>query len=337
MSLRHNCARRRTWIHCWLLVGTILCQLTPRQLYAMDLFRIGTGGETGVYYPVGKALAEGITLCGQEEDSPLHGIIGVAQNSAGSLENARAVATKELEAGLVQADIAFYAHNMEKPFAQMKEATSIRAIASLYPEKFQIVVRNKANIRRIEELRGKRISLDEEGSGTLAVMRILLREYGLTEKELHALYLKPVFTENLITSGKLDGFVMMAGVPMVAVTKLAPVGVTLVPIDPEIAARINRQYPYLVPGSIKSGIYEGAGETPTLQVHALLVVHQDLREEIAYGLTKALFSEKTKAVLQKGHPQGKNITLDTALQGLSIPLHPGAKRYYLEQHIDMVQ
>ena len=296
--------------------------------YALKQFRIGTGGSTGVYYPIGKLIATGITMQAEQKDSLLYGTIAIAQNSAGSIENARMVSSGELEAGLVQADIASYAYNKERDFAEAPNSVKLRAIASLYSEKYQMVVRNDAAIRSFEDLKGKRISVDEPGSGTRLVTDIVLAEYGLTEDDLLPQYLKPVFTEDKMKDGQLQGFAMMAGTPMVAVTKLLPVGVSLLAIDPVVAQKINKKYPYLTPGTIARDVYQGIPETPTIGVYALFVVSSDMTDDTAYALTEALFSQLTRELLAQGHPQGKNISPASALTGLSIPLHPGARKFY---------
>jgi len=300
------------------------------------LFRIGTGGQTGVYYPVGKIIAQGLTPNPSEQDSAksgengVPGYIGIAQNSAGSIENIRAVASGEIEAGLVQADVAAWAFQSEHVFKDADNVRDIRAVASLYPEKFQMVTRRDADIRSVNDMRGKRISVDEIGSGTLAVMRIVLEAHNMTEKDLRPVYLKPVFTHDKMVSGDLQGFVMMAGAPMAAVTQLSSVGVSLVPISPDIAARIQARYAYLVPSKIPADIYPGIPETPTIQVYALLVVSAKTDAQLVYDVTAALWSDRTLGMLKTGHPQGKSITPETASEGISIPLHPGAKKYYQE-------
>jgi len=299
---------------------------------ARRFFRIGTGGLTGVYYPIGKLIASGLTEP-DKGNGGVRGLVGVAQNSAGSIENVRAVVTGEIDAGLVQADVAAWAFQGEHVFAGDKSPRVLRAVASLYPEKFQIVTRRDANIHQVSELRGKRISIDEIGSGTLSVMRIVLEAHGLTEKDLLPVYLKPVFTQDKMVSGELQGFVMMAGIPMEAVTRISDIGISLVPIAPEIASRISARYPYLVPGEIPAEVYPGIPATPTLQVYALLVVSSETPEELVYAVTTALWSKRTLSLLNEGHPQGKMITLKTALDGVSIPVHPGAERFYREQGI----
>lgn len=322
-----------------IIILLMLMMVTPLRSEAenLKLLRIGTGGQTGVYYPIGKIIAQGLTgtqsIQGAEVsgENGVPGYIGVAQNTAGSIENARSVASGEIEAGLVQADVAAWAFKAGHVFKGDDKVRAVRAIASLYPEKFQIVTRRDANIRDFNDLRGKRISIDEIGSGTLSVMRIVLEAHGMTEKDLLPVYLKPVFTRDKMIKGELQGFVMMSGTPMAAVSQLLGIGISLVPISSKVAARIESRYPYLVPGYIPGDVYPGIPKIPTIQVYALLVVNESMDEALVYQITAALWSQRTLTMLKEGHPQGKSITPETAIVGVSIPLHPGAKKYY-EEH-----
>lgn len=134
-------------------------------------------------------------------------------------------------------------------------------------------------------------------------------------------------------SGQLQGFAIMAGAPNAAVSKLYDTGITLLPVDPSVAAVISQQYKYLAPGKIGKDVYRDVPETSTLEVYALLVVGGKMPDDMAYAVTKALFSPETTKLLQEGHPLGKAISLDSALQGVSIPLHPGAERFYRDRRM----
>jgi TRAP transporter TAXI family solute receptor len=279
-----------------------------------------------VYYPMGKALAAGITSASIAPE-----LIAVEQTSGGSVDNLRALLAGEIEVGLVQADVAHRALHGEEPFKEIDGAAQVRAVASLYPERLQILTRRDAGIRRIQDFRGKSVSLDEAGSGTLAVMRIVLAAHGLGETDFDPVYLKPEFTQERLATGKLQGFSLMAGTPAKAIADIFGQDHFLVPVEPEIAARINHSYPYLAAGFIPEGAYQGVPQTPTLEVHALLVIREDMDEDLVYRMTAAIWSEQTQALLQEAHPQGRFVTLDSALSGVSIPLHPGARRFYDEQ------
>ena len=156
-----------------LLIFLTLASPTPCVGETKRLLRIGTGGLTGVYYPIGKLIAQGLTgsdkgkNASETNEHGVPGYIGVAQNSAGSIENVQMVTSGEIEAGIVQADVAAWSVRSEHAFAGDKTVRVVRAVASLYPEKFQIVTRRDANIRNVMDLRGKRVSIDEVGSATV--------------------------------------------------------------------------------------------------------------------------------------------------------------------------
>ncbi len=293
----------------------------------LRLLRIGTGGLHGVYYPIGKALAEGFTT---SDIAP--GLIAVAQTSGGSVANVQALINGDIEAALVQADVALWALRGEGPFAG-ETGQPVRALASLYPEHLQILVRRDAHIHSIRDIRGKTISLDEVGSGTLAVMRIVLAAHGLSEEDFNPVYLKPEFTTERLAEGKLHGTSLVAGIPAEAIAVLAGQEFSFVPVEPDVAATISRQHPYLVPSVIPAEAYPGGPEVQTVEVNALLLVHQDMGEDLAYAVTAAIWDEQTQALLRSAHFQGQSVTLESAVHGLSVPLHPGAIRFYQEQKL----
>ncbi len=322
------------------LLFVIICffsLLFAHRVYPKDmrLIRIGTGGTKGVYYPIGKLIAKGLTLKAADHSSVLHGYVGVPQISAGSIENANRVIDGEIEVGLVQADIADFAFKGMRTFKGNGNGDTLRALCSLYPEKFQIVVRKDANILSVNDLKGTKISIDEQGSGSLSAMQIILDAHGMTEKDFYPKYLKPIFAHENLRDGGLQGFVIMAGVPLKAVTELYETGVTLVPIRASVMSKINKQFPYLYPGKIAANTYADIPETLTLEVYSLLVVSEKMPDDTAFAIVESLFGEEMLELLKNGHPQGESITLGTALSGVSIPLHSGAKRFY--QKTNMVK
>lgn len=330
-------ARRcQGWLPALTLAAGLLLTF-PAAAENLRPFRIGTGGPAGVYHPVGKLIAQGLTLAGEPARAAAAGgdppdrIIGVAQTSGGSVANVRALAAGEIEAGLVQADVAAWALQGERVFEGEAGVRAVRAVASLYAEKFQFVVRREAGLRSLPDSRGKRILVDEPGSGTLGVVRIVLDAYDMSESDIQPVYLKPHLIGDQLFTGDLQGFVIMAGVPADVVRRACEAGFTLLPVDAPVAARIHQRHPYLVPGEVAAGVYPRVARTPTIEVYALLLVHADTPEETVHRVTAALWSRETAGLLRNGHPQGRSITLETALEGLTVPLHPGAVRYYRER------
>jgi hypothetical protein len=300
-------------------------------------FRIGTGGIAGTYYPIGGLIADiissppGARPCHEGGSCGVAGLVAVAQSSNGSVANIDGLRAGELESGFVQSDLAYFAYTGTGPFAGRK-AGNLRAIANLYPESVHLVARKDAGISSVHELKGKRVALDEPGSGTLVDARLILAAYGLTERDLIADYIKPSPAVARIRDGSLDAYFTIAGYPNASVVDLADSGeATLIPIDGPEADRLIGDYPFFSRDVIPADTYLGLGETRTISVNAQWLVRAELDDDLIYGVTAALWSESARVLLDNGHRRARTITLATALDDLAVPLHPGAERYYRER------
>ena len=319
----------------------LAAQLTASTVSAQtDLFRIGTGGEKGTYFLVGSLIADALTdnrkgCTDASRSCGVPGLLAVPQLSNGSVANLEAMSAGVLEAGLVQADIAHQAFNASGEFAAKPDRSNVRAIANLYSETVHVVVASAAGIDDIAALRGRRVSLDELGSGTLVDARLILAAHGLLESDLQPFYIKPHFAAQRMSRGELDAFFIVAGHPTPSVTEAVLDGpATLLGIDAEHAALLATRHPNLYVSEIPAGTYPGVGATPTLAVGALLVVNADLDEELVYQVTAALWSERAARLLAGDHPKSGAIVIDHALRGIGLPLHPGAARFYSEQGME---
>ncbi len=304
-------------------------------------FRIGTGSAGGTYFPVGGLIANAITFrpggkgcdtggCG------VPGLIAVAQLTQGSVENATQIESGKLDSGFVQADVAHWMYLGQWIFSGKKPARKLRAIANLYTESVQLVARRGAGIRSVADLKGKRVSIGEPGSGTEVDAKVVLGGFGLTEAKLNVQHLGPVSSADLIRQGKLDAFFLVSGAPSSAISELfdataaTPAAVTLVPISGEGAARIRGAHPFYTESVITGGTYRGIPPTVTIGVSAEWLVSEDADAGLVYEITRALWNKSARDLLDSGHPEGRNIRLETALEDLAVPLHPGAERFYRE-------
>lgn len=312
--------------------------MTPVVGQAVKFFRIGTGSTGGTYHPIGGLIASTISnppgarpcdrggACGPE------GLIAVAQSTGGSVANVEAIRAGRLESGLVQADIAYWAYKGEHIFRRKgKKVAKLRAIANLYPEAVHLVVRKDAKITRVQDLRGKRVSLGPKDSGTRVDAEIILRAFGLTPKSIKAQYLGPGPSADALREGKLDAIFLVAGPPAQAILTLAgSTEIALVPIAGKRVERLRKRYPFFSHGIIPADSYKNTADIETLTVGAQWVVSADVPEELVHAITRALWHQNARRLLNEGHPEGRNIKIETALKGLGIPLHPGAARYYRE-------
>lgn len=287
-------------------------------------FRIGTGGTGGTYYPVGGMIANAISAPPQ--------LVSTAVASNGSVANVNAITGGNMESGFSQADVAYWAYTGTGVFEGKPKITDLRSIANLYPESIHIVVRKGSGMKSVADLKGKRVSLDEPGSGSLINARAVLAAYGITEKDIHPEYLKPNQAAEKMKDGAVDAFFITGGYPMSAITELATSGggAELLPIDGDGAAKLMKDAPFFAKDEIPAGTYKDVGATPTLAVGAQWVTSAKVPEEVVYNVVKAMWSDKTRAVLDAGHAKGKLIRKETALSGLAVPLHPGAEKFYKE-------
>lgn len=326
----------RVW-SCAVAVLLAATGATPAQSQMPEFFRIGTGGVNGTYFPIGSLIAEGITgaskgtNCAPGDGCGVAGLIAVPQVSNGSVSNVEGVAAGELEAGLAQSDVVEWAYAGTEIFEEKGKLSGLRAVANLYPESIHIVTRAGAGIFEVGDLLGRRVALDEPGSGTLVDARIILQAYSLGSEDLEPDYIKPDLARAKLKEDKLDAMFMVAGYPTRSITELADeIDIRLLEIGDSARHAITRKYGFLTPGVIPAGTYRGVPETPTLQVGAQLVVSETSDEALIYEVTKALWSARTRRLLDHGHPRGKSIRLSDSLNGITIPLHPGAERFYRE-------
>lgn len=201
------------------IIAALLFGLSAFPLAAQDLslFRIGTGGIGATYYPIAGLVAQAISnpagQCEEDAGCGVPGLVAVAQSSSGSVANVRDIAGGRIESGFVQSDVAFWAYSGVEAFAEEGRQTSLRAIANLYPESFHIVVRKDSTIESVRDLAGKRVALDEAGSGTLVGAELVLQAFNLSETEVAVSYHKSDDAIEKLVSGELDAFFLIAGYP----------------------------------------------------------------------------------------------------------------------------
>jgi uncharacterized protein len=292
--------------------------------HAQQFFRIGTGGTAGTYYPVGGMIANAVSQPGK--------IIATAQASNGSLANVNAIAGGSMEAGLSQSDVATWAYTGTGAFEGKPKVADLRMIANLYPESIHLVVKKGSGIKSVADLKGKRVALDEPGSGTLINARMVLAAWGVKETDIKPDYIKPNQAGDKLKDGSLDAFFFVGGAPAGAIAELASsgVGIELVPLTGGPADVLRKQNPYFAVDNIAAGTYKDVPAVQTLAVGAQLVTSAKMDTETVYQVTKAMYSDATQKTLAAGHAKGRFITKENAVQGVGIPFHPGAEKFYKE-------
>jgi TRAP transporter TAXI family solute receptor len=299
-------------------------------------FRIGTAATTGTYFQIGGMLANAISKppgsrdCDRGGSCGVAGLVAVAQATQGSVENVEAVGAARFESALAQSDIAFGAYSGSGLFKGKPPIKSLRAIAALFPESVHLVVGADGPIHGLKDLRSKRVGLGEKESGTLVDARLILDAAGIAEKDVKGDYRSLSLDAAALGHDEIDAFFLFGGYPVPAISELAASTPSrLVPLGDDIADRLTRKYSFFTADTIPAGTYHGIDEpTPTIGTRALWIVNADIPDDLVYSITKALWHETSRKILDQGHPMGQRIRLETALQGVVVPLHPGAERFY---------
>ncbi len=321
------------------LAGAMLAS-TVAQAQNPTFFRIGTGSAGGTYFPIGGTIANGISSppgsrpCDQGGQCGVPGLIAIAQSTTASVFNNAAVQNGELEMGMAAADVTRSMYLGEGKF-KGKPHEKLRVVANLYPEDLHLVLPKGKTINNLGDLKGKRVGIAQAGSGTQVAVLQMLEAWGVNRDNMEEAELNNSQSAERMADGQLDAYFYAAGWPVAAMVQLASTkGMSLHSFSEADLKKINEIIPAYIPSKIPAGVYEGVDKDAlTPAVSALLVVSSDQSEELIYGITKALWNDNTRKLLDNGHAKGKQITAETALDGiaaLGVPLHPGAEKFYKE-------
>lgn len=280
---------------------------------------MATGGTTGTYYSLGGTLA-------QIMNSNAEGVNITAQSTGASVENVRLLATGDAELALLQNDVLDYAYTGTELFDSKVE--NVRAVASLYPEIIQIVGRE--DIKTIEDLRGKKVSVGDAGSGTEANAKQILAAAGIEYDDIDDRYLSFSESADAFKDGQIDAFFVTAGIPNASIQDItAQHKISIIDIPTEVAQSVIADYPFYINFTIPAGTYPGVDtDINTVAVLAVLATNAEESEDTIYNITKALYEHLD--TLADSHAKGKEIMLEKAADGISIPFHPGAEKYLKE-------
>ncbi|MBE9505607.1 MAG: TAXI family TRAP transporter solute-binding subunit [Chloroflexi bacterium] len=281
---------------------------------------IYTGGTGGTYFPLGSRYAE---LLNQFSDN----IDASAVTSGASVTNCKAIGTGECQAGLAQNDVSYYARKGINMFDAPIPA--LQGIACWYPETIQFVVKADSNIMSLADMAGKNVAVGAPGSGTAVACEQVLGAAGVWDS-ITRFDLNFGEAASALKLGQVDVGFLVAGFPTSAIEELAvSTDVRIVDISDDILQALGEAgYPFYVRQELPAGAYGTDADVSTVAVQAMLCVGADVPEDIVYEMTKILFEQVGE--LTAIHTKANDITLDTALDGMSLLLHSGAVKYYKE-------
>jgi uncharacterized protein len=288
---------------------------------------IGTGGVTGVYYAVGGAICRLMN-----KDRQKTGIRCSVESTGGSVFNANAIKSGELDLGMAQSDIQFNATKGEGQFKD-KADPDLRAVFSVHPEPFTVLARKDAGVSQFTDFKGKRFNVGNPGSGTLSSMEELLKQMGWTKSDFSlAAQLKADEQGTALCDNKIDGFFYGVGHPSAAIQDpTTACGAKLIPLTGTAVEALVKNHPYYAKATIPGGMYaNNPNPTDTYGVLATLITSAKVSDDTVYALVKAVFDNFDE--FKKLHPAFANLDPAKMVKdGLSAPLHPGAAKFYKEK------
>ena len=316
----------------WCLLLATLTACSPQQggerNDAKTRLSIATGGTGGVYYPYGGGIAKVIS-------ANLPHVEATAEVTAASVDNLKFLRDGKADIAFTLADT--LADAIVGRAAFDGHMVPVRALAVLYTNYTQVVARASSRFRSLSDLKGKVVSTGSPGSGTEIIAFRLLDAAGINpNRDIRKQSLGVAQSADALKDGKLDAFFWSGGLPTAAILDLAHTpGITidLVPHDSVVPA-LQKEYgeSLYTLEKIPRVSYPGLPlDVPVVAVANILVVHQNMSDQLAYDITRTLFEHRLE--LGAIHPEAKKLTLISAVDGSPAPFHPGAVRYYKEQHV----
>jgi TRAP transporter TAXI family solute receptor len=298
------------------------CVVGPAALAAETFVNVLTGGTSGVYYPLGVALANVI-------GKSVPNVKTSVQATKASVENLNLLQTGRGEIAFTLGDALSDAWKGNEEAGFKSPLKKLRGVAAIYPNYIQIVARADSGIRSLADLKGKKVSVGAPKSGTELNARTIFEAAGLSYKDFSKVEYLP-FGESveLMKNRQLDVTLQSAGLGVSSLRDLATsVEIVVVPIPADIVKKTGD--PAYLPATIPANTYRGqTTDVASAAVQNFLVTHEDVGNDIAYGMTKALWTNLDQLVA--AHSAAKAIDAKRALEGMPVPLHPGAERYYKE-------
>lgn len=294
---------------------------------AQEFITIGTGSVTGVYYPTGGAICKLVN-----KDRKEHNIRCSVESTGGSIYNVNTIRSGELDFGIVQSDWQYHGYNGTSEFAEQGPFNKLRAMFSLHTEPFNIIARTDSGINGVADLAGKRVNIGNPGSGDRATMQVVMDAFGWTNDSFTlASELKGSERSQALCDNKIDAFIYMVGHPNGSIKEATTsCDAKLVPATGEQIDKIVAGNPYYAYSTVPAGMYRGTEQdVKSFGVAATLVTTSDVSDEVAYNVAKAVF--ENFETFTRLHPAFANLKKEDMVKaGLSIPLHPGAAKYYKE-------
>ena len=283
--------------------------------------KFATGGSSGTYYAFGSAL---VSIIKEKANIDL-----TVESTGASKANLQLIETGESDIAIVQNDVMSYAARGVDLFDGTK-LTKFSTVGAIYAEVCQIVANPKAGITSVADLKGKKVSVGDAGSGVEFNAKQILEAYDITFDDIAKQNLSFADSAEALKNGQIDAFFCTAGAPTTAIMDLdATNDIIVLAVDDAHLAKLTESYPYYTQYILPAGTYESMTEAvATVAVKATIVAANDIDETTIYNLTKAIFDNKEE--IATAHAKGAEIDTTYAVEGIDVAFHPGAEKYFKE-------
>lgn len=323
-----NSKRRRLFVLALVLVlivtgGVATSFARGRGETGPTRLNMGGGWVTGVYFPLAGAMSRVV-------HTEMEGISLTVESSGASVVNSNLIRSGDLDLAIVQNDVASYAYAGRNAF-DGNRVENMRGLFSLYPEPVQLVARADAGISSPSDLRGKRVAVGPLGSGAEVNALQVLEAAGLSESDLAAAErLDAGEAADYLRDGRIDAAFFTVAIGAAVISDLAvSQNIRIVPITGSYADRLKAMEDFYASVTIPANTYTNVPEAQTVAVVSIVVGQASLSDSLVYDFITAVFDNIN--VIHSAHASGRMVTLDTALDGMPIPLHPGAERFFSEK------
>ncbi len=317
--------RRWKMIGLVVVIAWVVVMTTAQGFSGVKRLRIATAGIGGTWYPLGGGVAKVITKY-------IKGVEATAYPSGASVENIRAIGRKRADLALVMPDAAYYAYTGTGMF-QGKKVGNIRGVCSTYPIDIEVIVAADSPIKKFEDIKGHSIACGAPGSGIELMTRRLLKVHNMSYDDVKENFLSVSESMQAFKDGTVDVIITSVGTPSSAIMDLVTKRkIRFLDISDEALEKINKILPVYFRHIIPGGTYKGVDrDCRTLAWMGFFITYAEMEDKLVYAILDAIFSHKPE--LNQIHSKFKMITLKTATNGISIPLHPGAKKFYEDKGV----
>ncbi len=309
------------------LVAVSLSAFVNDSFAATKFVAVGTGSITGVYYPAGGAICRLVNR-GRRE----HGIRCSVESTGGSVSNLNAIRNGAIDFGIVQSDWQYHAYKGTGFFADQKPFKELRSVFSLYTETFTLAVSEKSDIKKLDDIVGKRVNFGPQGSGMNATMEVLMNAKGWNKDNFSNItYLQPSEQPKALCEGKIDVMIYAAGNPNGVLQEATQTcKVRILSVDKETIDKLVKENSFYAKAVIPGGVYAGnPNNVETFGIKAAVVASEKADNEVVYNIVKAVFENFDN--LKTLHPVFSSLKKESMVnEGNSAPIHPGALKYFKE-------